>query len=231
MILRGARYAILARSANDHYWEQDRFPAWTALNTLRWFPGQRAGGGVEPHYHDCDELWLFTAGQGEVRLDGVPYPIGPNTAVYTPMGVVHEFHMTTDFANVPVVTPLEGQRRALHLHPEEHGAPVPTAAGFVVAGADNGGDFPDPGRRCPLTQLRLVELAAGAGFADVDPHRHEHWVVVDGAVGLEVDGVQAELHEGDIALLRAGCRRYLAARGPARVALARERIPPFEEIP
>ena len=62
MILRGEHYEIRSRNSNQVYWEQGEFPEWTALNCLQVYPTLGAGHGVEPHYHDNDEIWLFARG-------------------------------------------------------------------------------------------------------------------------------------------------------------------------
>ena len=49
---------------------------------------------------DCDELWLFTSGTGEVWVDGQRHDITPNTLVYTPMGSEHRFQMFSPYENV-----------------------------------------------------------------------------------------------------------------------------------
>ena len=75
MKLTGERYEILSsKDANVDYWQQDVFPDWAAINLFKTYPIEPAGSGVEPHYHDADEIWLFT-----------------------PMGVVHRFQMFTPF--------------------------------------------------------------------------------------------------------------------------------------
>jgi len=139
MIIDAPRYVIRSLNSNQTYWEQDVFPAWTALNCYRHFPDGGIGTGVEPHYHDNDELWLFTTGRGEVRLDGVRHEITPNTLVYTPMGCVHQFQMFTPYENNAIVTRLERAGRPLHLTVEEDGPPEPTVPGFVVPGGMNTG--------------------------------------------------------------------------------------------
>ena len=138
------------------------------------------------------------------------------------MGAVHRFQMFTDFANVPVVTPLERQKRATHLLVEEDGPPEPTVPGFVIPGSANKGPFADRGQRCPLSELRLLDLPAGKGLEEEKLHANEHWVITTGSILLSVEGVQAKLVEGDVALLRAGALRWLSTEEGASVALARE---------
>ena len=222
MIIETPGYVIRSLNSNEVYWEPDVYPAWTPLRTFRPFPNQRRGNGVEPHYHDGDELWLFTSGRGEVWLDDRAFPITPNTAVYTPMGTVHRFQMFTDFDNVAMVTPLERQMRPAHLTREEHGPPVPTVPGFVVPGERNHGPFPDRGKRCPLSELRLVDLAAGAAVEDARLSTNEHWAAVASSLHLVLESLDVELVAGDVALLRAGTRRRLYSERGARAALARE---------
>ncbi len=222
MIVRSDNYMVISNNSNNAYWVEEFYPRWAAINTFRYFPGQKKGHGVEPHYHDGDEFWLFLSGRGEVWLDGQPFPITANTAVYTPMGVVHRFQMFTDFENVPLVTHLERQKRAAHILVDEDGPPVPTVPGFTVAGADNAGPFANRGSRCPLSELRMFTLPAGATVEGDHLAANEHWLVLSGAVKLTVEGAEVELTAGDVALLRAGVVRRLRSMETSRLALARE---------
>jgi mannose-6-phosphate isomerase-like protein (cupin superfamily) len=223
MVLSGSRYMIRSQNANQIYWEQGVYPPWAALSTFRSIPGQQRGAGVEPHYHDNDEIWLFLTGNGEVWLDGQSSAITPGTVVYTPMGAVHRFQMFTGFDSVAMVTPLERQKRAVHLLVEDAGPPVPTVPGFVVPGDQNQGPFARPGPRCPLGELRPVALAKGQSIAHAPAAANEYWLVLSGMVRLQVDGVDVELGQEDLALLKAGAVRRLQAPEGAVLALARER--------
>ena len=222
MIHRGSHYLLFSQSSNTHYWEQDVNPDWTQFSAIRHFPDQRIGTGVEPHYHDCDEIWLFSAGTGEVWLDDECYPITPNTLVYTPMGVVHHFQMYSNGENNAFVTRMEGRKRPIHILVEQDGAPEKSAPGFVVPGAANTGPVPNPGLRCPFSELRVVTLAAGDGVAQGQLSTNEHWLVIDGALHVEMENREVELYKGDVALLRAGLVRRLWTNSHARVILVRE---------
>ena len=222
MIIRNSHYMILSQSSNTHYWEQDRFPAWSRFVAIRHFPEQRIGSGVEPHYHDCDESWLFSAGTGAVWLDDQRFAITPNTLVYTPMGVVHHFQMHTNGENNAFVTRLERQKRPIHILVEQDGPPEKTVPGFVVAGAQNSGPILNPGPRCPFAELRMVTLAAGEAVAPGQLPTNEHWLVCDGVLHLALDNREIELYQGDLALLRAGVVRRLWTEGGCRVVLVRE---------
>ena len=155
-------------------------------------------------------------------MDGQSFEITPNTAVYTPMGVVHRFQAFTDFDNLAIVTRLEGQKRGIHLLVEENGLPVPTVPGFVVRGDENDGPFPDRGSRCPLSELRLIALNARDGIGEDTLSCHEYWVVAEGTCELCVDGFSVEMSPGDTALLRAGSTRQLHSAENARLVVARE---------
>lgn len=221
MILTDSRYVIRSQNSNRIYWEQGMYPDWTRISAFQSIPGQKQGAGVEPHYHDNDEIWLFLSGHGEVWLDGQSMPITPNTAIYTPMGVVHRFQMFTEFDNVAIVTPLERQKRATHVLVERDGPPQRTVAGFIIPGAENTGPF-DPGPRCPLSELRPVKLGAGQTLDTEVLATNEHWIVLEGIVQLQVDDLEIELDVHDLALLRAGAQRRLHAASGARLVLARE---------
>lgn len=222
MIIRSSHYLIFSQNSNTHYWEQNVNPDWTQFSTIHHFPEQRIGTGVEPHYHDCDEIWLFSAGTGAVWLDDVCSPITPNTLVYTPRGVVHHFQMYSNGENNALVTRLEGQKRPIHILVEQDGPPVKSRPGFVVPGATNTGPIPNPGLRCPFSELRLVTLAAGESVAQAQLATNEHWLVIDGDLHLEMENRESELYKGDVALLRAGLVRRLWTKSGVRVVLVRE---------
>ena len=222
MIIENKHYMIRSGNSNNIYWEQGIYPDWTALSAFRHFPDQRIGTGVEPHYHDNDELWLFTAGHGEVWLDDQRLEITPNTLVYTPMGVVHRFQMFTNYENNAIVTRLEREKRPTHILVEESGPPIPTVPGFIVPGEGNTGSIPNRGSRCPLSEWRAVTFGAGEGVDEAALTCNEHWLVGGGTINLAVDGLEIELSGEDLAMLKAGAVRKISSVEGARVILARE---------
>lgn len=222
MIIENQHYTIRSGNSNNIYWEQDIYPDWTALSAFRHFPDQQIGTGVEPHYHDNDEMWLFTAGHGEVWLDDQRFEITPNTLVYTPMGVVHRFQMFTGYENNAIVTHLERQKRPIHILVEESGPPVPTVPGFIVPGEHNTGPIPNRGSRCPLSEWRVITFGPGEGIDETPLTCNEHWLIVGGTINLTVDGFALELSGEDLAMLKAGAVRKINATEGARVVLARE---------
>ncbi len=222
MIIENQHYMIRSGNSNNIYWEQGIYPDWTALSAFRHFPDQRIGTGVEPHYHDNDEMWLFTAGRGEVWLDDQRFEVIPNTLVYTPMGVVHRFQMFTGYENNAIVTQLERQKRPIHILVEEAGPPIPTVPGFVVPGKSNTGPIPNRGPRCPLSEWRAVTFDPGEGIEEAPLICNEHWLVISGTINLTVDGLEFELSGEDLVLLKAGAVRQISSVEGARVILARE---------
>ena len=142
MIIERNNYCIISKSPNEAYfWDNKFYPQWSGIVNFIQVPMQKTGIGVEPHYHDCDEIWLFTKGNGDAWLDGKIYDITPNTVVYTPMGAVHRFQMFSNFEIVELITRLEGKKRPIHILVEEHGPPEKTAPGFVISGENNKGPF------------------------------------------------------------------------------------------
>ena len=222
MIIENQHYMIRSGNSNNIYWEQGIYPDWTALSAFRHFPDQRIGTGVEPHYHDNDELWLFTAGRGEVWLNDQRFEITPNTLVYTPMGVVHRFQMFTGYENNAIVTRLERQKRPIHILVEESGPPIPTVPGFIVPGDSNTGPIAHRGSRCPLSEWRAITFSAGEEVEEERLTCNEHWLVVEGTINLTVDGLEFELAGEDLAMLKAGAVRKIRSAEGARVILARE---------
>ncbi len=222
MIIGTDNCLIVSQNSNHPAWESTLFPAWAECNAFYLVLDQKTGQGVEPHYHDGDEFWLFLSGRGEGWLDGERFPIEANTLVYTPMGVVHRFQMFTDFATATVATRLEGRRRGGHILVEEDGPPERTAPGFVVPGRSNTGPVPERGPRCPLSELRLLTFAAGTGLAAVRLTVNEHWQAITGRPCLTIDGLEVELAPGDSALLRAGAVRRLHCAEDSQAVLVRE---------
>ena len=222
MIIENQHYTIRSGNSNNIYWEQGIYPDWTAVSAFRHFPDQQIGTGVEPHYHDNDEMWLFTAGRGEVWLDDQRFEITPNTLVYTPMGVVHRFQMFTGYENNAIVTRLERQKRPTHILVEESGPPVPTVPGFIVPGERNTGPISNRGSRCPLSEWRAVTFSAGEEIDEASLACNEHWLVVGGTINLTVDRAEFELSSEDLAMLKAGTVRKVSSTEGARIILARE---------
>jgi mannose-6-phosphate isomerase-like protein (cupin superfamily) len=224
MRLESDTYAIMSHEENNPaYWDDSVYPSWAVMKLFRYIPGQRIGCGVEPHYHDCDEIWLFLDGTGEAWLDGgAAQPIGPGTFVFTPRGVVHRFQMFTDFGNAALRTELIGEQRGTHLIPAIHGAPVKSGDGFVVSDEQASGRIADPQDRFPLTELRI---GRGAPWADTArAEATEYWVAMQGHITVTVDGASARLGAGDIAILRAGAERSIVG-DTGIYGFARERVP------
>ena len=225
MIVNHDSYMILSANSNTPFWEHweaEPYPEWCALTGIAYVPDQPAGSGIEPHYHDCDEFWLFTAGQGEGWMDGQRYDITPNIAVYNPMGVIHRYQNFTEAAGVGLIARLKRQKRPGHLHVWELGPPEPTVPGFVVSGASNTGPFPQRGSRCPLSEMRFIVLASDEHAADGQAPAHEYWMVIAGALRLTIDNMAFDLIPGDLAILRGGTGRDIASSEGAQLILARE---------
>ena len=222
MIISTDSCLVVSRNSNHPAWESTLFPAWAGFNAFYWVSDQKTGQGVEPHYHDGDEFWLFLSGRGEGWLDGERFPIEANTLVYTPLGVVHRFQMFTDFATATVATRLERRRRGRHILVEEDGPPERTVPGFVVPGRSNTGPVPQRGPRCPLSELRLLTFAAGTGLAAALLPVNEHWQAIAGRPCLTIDGLEVELAPGDSALLRAGAVCRLHCAEDSQAVLVRE---------
>ena len=221
VIVKSDGFWLISRNSNDDYWGKTKSPDWTVVGSIKHYPTEGMGTGVEPHYHDADEVWIFVGGRGEAWIDGRLYELTDNTAVYTPMGAIHRFQMFTEYDNVSVVTKLERRKRDTHLFPEEHGTPVPTVPGFVLPGAENNGPIAIRGERCPFTELRLVDLEPGGEVEEEVLDANEHWVVILGTVRVEANGTSADLTVGDVAMLRRATRRRITADVGARLALAR----------
>ena len=223
MVINEPRFMCRSLNSNQTYWEQEIFPDWTSLRCYRHYPEGIVGTGVEPHYHDNDEIWLFTKGYGEVRLDGVKFDVTPGTLVYTPMGCIHQFQMFTPYENNAIVTRLEREHRSSHLTVEEFGPPGPTVPGFVVSGEYNKGAIPKPGSRCPIAEWRMLKHEELNTLNVTKLRQHEHWMVLEGMLSLVVEGQRMFLYAGDIALLQAGIDRQISTQNcSTRVVVVRE---------
>jgi mannose-6-phosphate isomerase-like protein (cupin superfamily) len=161
-----------------------------------------------------------------VWLDDKLYKITPDTLVYTPMGAVHRFQMlipyNADYEVISLVTRLERQKRATHIIVEEHGLPEKTVPGFVVPGEKNKGPIADRGKRCPLTELRQVNLLKNEKIKKEKLKSNEYWVVLEGDISVKTEKFEILLSQNDVALLRSGLVRELETVNGCRLALARE---------
>ena len=54
-----------------------------------WRQSMASGGSTPPHHHDCDEVVLCVAGQGELHVNGEVHRFGPNSTLVLPGGVPH----------------------------------------------------------------------------------------------------------------------------------------------
>lgn len=223
MIIKNSNYWIISKNSNTVYWGEESSPDWTAINSFMRHPTDKAGVKNEPHYHDADEVWIFATGRGQVWLDDKLYDVTPNTLVYTPMGSIHGFQMSTEFNNVSVVTRLERQKRARHVLESMDGPPVPTVPGFIIAGNENNGPIKYTGMRCPFTEMRHMDLEAGTSFNLTKLKNNEHWLVDIGKIQLSVDGTDVELVQGDVAMVKTDALRQISTTDYARVCLVQEK--------
>lgn len=83
-----------------------------------WRQTMQPGACTPPHSHDCDEVVLCLAGQGEVHVDGQVHRFGPGSTLVLRRGPVHQIFNTGSqpmetigiFGSSPVVTrTTEGQ--------------------------------------------------------------------------------------------------------------------------
>lgn len=83
-----------------------------------WRQSLAPGSATPPHRHDCDEVVLCLAGEGEVHSEGRVQHFGAETTVVLPRGQVHQIFNTGAmpleilgiFAATPVATQLpDGQ--------------------------------------------------------------------------------------------------------------------------
>lgn len=76
--LPGLEHRTLAGSANGlenlSIWQQTIAP----------------GGATPPHRHDCEEVVLISAGNGELHLDGNVHRFGPDTTLVVQRNLVHQ---------------------------------------------------------------------------------------------------------------------------------------------
>jgi quercetin dioxygenase-like cupin family protein len=79
-----------------------------------WRQSIAAGGATPPHSHDCEEVVMCLAGQGELHLEGKVHRFGPEQTVLLPANVVHQIfnvgaeplELTAVFSATPVAVAL-----------------------------------------------------------------------------------------------------------------------------
>ena len=115
---------IRSLNSNDVYWEQEIYPAWTPLRTYRPFPNQKRGAGVEPHYHDGDEI-------GPRRLAQIE-----NAAIQEPLGERHgaggEFTAQGFHPGVVFMDHVNTRRVVVRDRSAVHATPLPHALSAVI---------------------------------------------------------------------------------------------------
>ena len=218
-------YSLGRPTMRGLYWYPRVYPTWSELNVFRLFPNHSSGQGVEPHFHDGDEYWLFLGGVGEVWLGDKVHPVLHNSIVYTPAGVVHRHQMFTPASVVAAVTTLRGRGRDGHLQlfQQDYGNPPyirlegsrspvddevvdrqSSGNGFARSGSDNtsaAGRLPSG----PLAELRCLD---GGDVAWLDSpstlESNQFLVVVSGSAKVLHQDAIVELGEGDVALIGSG---------------------------
>lgn len=228
MIIRQAESQFVAIDKSDNekiYWHPRVYPSWSELNVLRLFPNHVSGQGVEPHFHDGDEYWLFLDGIGEVWLGNTVHPVMHNAIVYTPAGVVHRHQVFTPASVVAAVTMLGGRRRDGHLQlfQKDYGNPTylklegsrapsddelvdrySTGDAFVMGGSENTSAAPDF-RVGPLSEFRCLDEGDTNWLGSPSQlERNQFFIVVSGSAKVAHDGFDVELVTGDVGMLEAG---------------------------
>lgn len=59
-------------------------------NLSVWKSSIAPGGATPPHRHDCEEVVLIHAGQGELHLNEQMHPFGPDTTLVVPRNALHQ---------------------------------------------------------------------------------------------------------------------------------------------
>ena len=75
-----------------------------------WRQSVAPGGATPPHRHDCEEVVLVHAGQGELHVNGQVHAFGPDTTVVVPRNAAHQIinvgrtplELTGIFSTTPV---------------------------------------------------------------------------------------------------------------------------------
>ena len=80
--------------------------------------------GLDNHYHDCDEYWIFFEGRARVASEGRFYDVGPGDCVATGRGWHHDVLSVENNQPARAVWfegSLEGNKRKGHLWEPQHG--------------------------------------------------------------------------------------------------------------
>ena len=79
----------------------------------------KAGEQCDYHYHDSEEYWFILDGTARVRVGDEEEEVEHGAIVFTPMGQWHQFTAVTDVSVLWLHAPLQGKKRAGHLHEED----------------------------------------------------------------------------------------------------------------
>jgi mannose-6-phosphate isomerase-like protein (cupin superfamily) len=91
------------------------FPDWSETQNYG-VSYTKAGGEVEPHFHDCHEYWIIISGRGVAMSEGNTFELGPGDMLLTKAGDYHSLRVTEDMVAVYYYGVMPEHGRWGHLH-------------------------------------------------------------------------------------------------------------------
>ena len=71
----------------------------------------KAGCKTNGHSHDGqEEVYFFMSGSGEIKIDDVVYPVGPDSIILIPDGAFHKVTNTCGISDLYFVCVFDGKR-------------------------------------------------------------------------------------------------------------------------
>ena len=92
--------AVIYKEEGQSFWQPKHTQGYITIKVSPWnvpsakntlfFQEIPPGGVIRTHYHETDdEIFICSAGEGVMTLDGVEHPFLPETVIYVGHGVVH----------------------------------------------------------------------------------------------------------------------------------------------
>ena len=179
-------------------------------------------GHAPGHVHDPEEeVFYVDAGEGEIWIDGIPYRLGPGTAVHTPTGVEHNVHATGD---VPMriigsFSPHVVPGSYPNLPPRSHDLKQPPSAEATFVVRANLGDAGGAQSLISTERmtLRLRTLPAGERWQVVTKQRDQILHVLAGRARMAVGHAVYQLRAGSVVVMTCDEAGELTADEPTRL--------------
>lgn len=181
-------------------WER-RKPEWSKFESLGLYKLSKGEKEEDYHFHDCDEYFIVTEGNGILLLEGREYSITLGDCVCIPVGGKHQIlEALNNLTLVWIYDELVGKKRKGHILARGDEKEVPNTK--IVKLGKWREEKPEWSR---LTDLGILTFPIGKVEMDYHFHDcHEYYFVTKGKLLIFVEGKELEIGEGEVCPIEKG---------------------------